>query len=82
MSKFAKKRIKVDIRAFIVTLSDPHRQQRFSDAFIRRNLIFRDDPSSSVPIGSPIKEMLTEILLQRCGVKMSELEQYEYQADD
>lgn len=63
ISKFAKKRIKVDIRSLICGLSDPSKPYRLTKQFINRNLVLTDDPDGDVPVGSPIKQILTDILL-------------------
>lgn len=55
ISKFAKKRIKVDIRSFICGLCDPSKPHQFTKQFINRNLVLTDDPEGEVPVGSPIK---------------------------
>jgi hypothetical protein len=79
VSKYAKKRIRVDVRGFICSLSDPSRQAKLSESFVRRNLMLVEEMQSEETfLASPIRQILIDILQTRCGVKQSELDQYQY----
>lgn len=61
------------MKGLICGLSDPTRQVKLSDGFIKRHFVLVEEPGQEVTI-SPVKQILIDILQTRCGVKKSELE--------
>jgi hypothetical protein len=66
-SRFAKKRMKVDLKSFIHAVCDDSKPQKFSNSFKQKHFLLCAEG------GSKIKETLVEIFTSRCGVKKEEL---------
>jgi hypothetical protein len=87
-SKYAKKRIKVDLKVFLKNC-DNDKVLKFTKAFkqLHFNLLIQEDPkcfdetlsssdSDKITVQDPyseIKKSLKNILINRCGVKIDEL---------
>jgi len=66
-SRFAKKRMKVDLKSFIHSVCDDTKPQKFTSEFKQKHFLLTSEG------GSKIKETLIEIFTTRCGVKREEL---------